>query len=174
MTKERPLYVCRRTVGPIEIDGRLDEPSWAVAGPMALLDTVTGEAPKQSTEVRAMWDDECLYVGFHSLDTDAWATMTRREDPLWDEEVVEVFVDADGDGIGYAEYEINPLGTLMDIFVLNRGGHVRILYDQEPEAIRHATRWGRRSRLFYPTARRATGGSEPTAASARRATPGFW
>jgi hypothetical protein len=138
MVKERPLYICRRTVGPMTIDGRLDEPSWAAAEPMTLTDTVTGEPPKQSTEVRAMWDDECLYVGFHAVDTDAWATMTKREDMLADEEVVEIFVDADCDGIGYAEYEINPLGTLMDIFVLNRDGDIRIMYDTEPEAIRHA------------------------------------
>lgn len=35
--------------------------------------------------------------------------------PLWDEEVVEAFIDDNGDGIGYVEIEINPLNTLLDI-----------------------------------------------------------
>ncbi len=137
--EETPLYVCRRAIDKIAVDGRLDEASWGGAEAFALSDTVTGRPPKQPTEVRAMWDDDYLYVGFHSVDTDAWATMRDREDPLWDEEVVEVFVDADGDGVGYAEYEINPLGTLLDIYVLNRDGRIRILYDREEEGIRHAT-----------------------------------
>ena len=48
-----------------------------------------------------------------------WATLTERAAPLWTEEVVEVFVDPVGDGLGYFEVEINPLGTVTDL-VLRR------------------------------------------------------
>ena len=64
-----------------------------------------------------------------SEDPDVWATITQRDGQLWHEEVAELFVDADSDGRGYVEIEVNPLGTVLDLFVLNREGTLRILYD---------------------------------------------
>lgn len=116
-----PVYLCRRTTGQIAVDGRLDEPDWRAAEPAPLVLTDTGEAPKLSTEVRALWDDKHLYVGFRCEDTDVWATMTGHDQPLWDEEVVEIFLDPGHVATAYFELVINPLNVLTDVFVLNRG-----------------------------------------------------
>lgn len=136
-----PLYVCRRATGPIAIDGRLDEPDWRSVEPMVLRLTDTGRTPRQKTEVRALWDETCLYVAFHCRDDDVWATIAERDGPLWEEEVVEVFVDDDRDGITYLEYEINPLNALVDLYVVNRTGRredVKFMLDWNSDGIRHA------------------------------------
>jgi aryl-alcohol dehydrogenase-like predicted oxidoreductase len=40
-----------------------------------------------------------------------------RDEHIWDEEVVEVFLDADGSGRNYAELEINPINVVCDLRV---------------------------------------------------------
>ncbi len=92
---ELPVYVCRRTARPISVDGILDEPDWGAAEPIRLVRTESGAVPEQPTSVRVLWDDEYLYVAFECVDADVWATIEERDGGLWDEEVVEVFVDDD-------------------------------------------------------------------------------
>ena len=109
MNEPLPSYACRRWV-----DG-----DWAGYDVVALRDTVNGKPPLQSTTVRAAWDDHCWRLLFEAQDARPWATMTKRDAPLWDEEVVEVFFDPVGDLAGYFEVEVNPLGTVADL-VLRR------------------------------------------------------
>jgi hypothetical protein len=114
-------YTTKRTTGNITVDGKLNEPDWASAFEAKLTETNTGkEVPLKST-VKVLWDDSYLYVGFSFEDPDAWATLTKDEDPLWGEEVAEVFIDPDGKGSTYYEYEINPINVKVDLFVLNQG-----------------------------------------------------
>ena len=56
---------------------------------------------------------------FHASDTDAWATHTAHDAPLYEEEVVEIFLDPGGDLGSYFEIEVNPLNTVCDL-VLRR------------------------------------------------------
>ena len=112
-------YVIRKTLGPIAVDGVLDEASWKAAastGPFRLNDG-TGY-PKHKVEAKILWDETNLYFGFQCEDTDIFATMKKRDQHLWEEEVVEIFIDPDGDQRDYIELEINPLGTFLDLFVL--------------------------------------------------------
>jgi hypothetical protein len=115
-----PLYICKRAPEPLRIDGVMDETAWERTEVMNLRLTGTGAQPKLRTDVRALWDDDYLYIGYYAIDTDIWATMEVHDEPLWEEEVVEVFIDADSDGIGYVEFNINPLNTVFDVAVLNR------------------------------------------------------
>jgi hypothetical protein len=49
--------------------------------------------------------------------------MTGRDGPLWEEEVVEVFIDPVGDARSYFEFEVNPLNTVLDLVLRqNRSG----------------------------------------------------
>jgi hypothetical protein len=45
--------------------------------------------------------------------------MKQRDQHLWEEEVVEVFLQADPTQPSYIELEVNPLGTMLDIFLLD-------------------------------------------------------
>ena len=136
-----PVYLCKRTTGPISVDGRLDEGDWAAAAAVRLVLTDTGAPPKLGTLVRALWDDVYLYVGFECRDTDIWATMTGHDMPLWDEEVVEVFLDPAHLATAYFELVVNPRNALTDVFVLNRGAR-KLLFqpmrEWECTGVRHA------------------------------------
>ncbi len=66
-----------------------------------------------------LFDDRFLYFAFRCWDENIWATMKRRDQHLWEEEVVEVFLQADPTQPSYIELEVNPLGTMLDIFLLN-------------------------------------------------------
>ena len=69
------------------------------------------------TRFRACWDPLALHVRFDAVDPDPWHTMTRRDDHIWEEEVVEIFLDADGSGRNYAELEISPVNVVCDLRV---------------------------------------------------------
>ena len=73
-----------------------------------------GEPPRQGTEVRIGRDEDCLRLLFICEDTLPWATLSAHDDPLYKEEVVEVFVDTEGDGLGYFEIEVNPNNAVLD------------------------------------------------------------
>jgi len=132
-------YRCQRTETPIVVDGELKDPAWQKAAPMALSRTLDGSAAQFPTTARMLWDDGYLYISCHCVDEDIWATMTQRDDHLWEEEVVEIFLDADRDRIGYVEIEVNPLNTLLDLFILNRDDRpAKQLFDWDSQGIRHA------------------------------------
>lgn len=77
----------------------------------------------QQTRVRLCWDDAALHVRFDCEDRDAWGTYRKRDDPLYEEEAVEVFL-APGaeDPILYIEIEVSPLGALFDARIHNPTG----------------------------------------------------
>ena len=80
-------------------------------------------APEQGTAVRICWDDEALHVRFDCEDRDAWGTFRDRDDPLWQEEVVEVFLaPGEVDPVRYIEIEVSPLGVLFDAIIHNPTG----------------------------------------------------
>ena len=112
-------YTVMRTLGPIKVDGVFDEPSWRVATSTGAFRANDGsETVTSRVEAKMLWDDSNLYFAFECDDTDITATMTKRDEHLWQEEVVEVFIDPDGDEKNYIELEVNPLGTFLDLFVL--------------------------------------------------------
>lgn len=55
-----------------------------------------------------------LVVRFDGRDDGTVATFRRRDEPLWTEDVYEVFVTPVDPPTVYFEFEINPLGTLFD------------------------------------------------------------
>jgi hypothetical protein len=64
-------------------------------------------------------------VLWECTDRDAWGTFTRRDEPLYEEEVVELFLaPGDADPVDYFELEIAPTGVLWDGCIHNPGGRV--------------------------------------------------
>lgn len=98
--------------------------SWAHVPAIPLRRSQDGGAPEQATAVRIARDDRALFLRFECDDRDIWATHTRRDAPLWEEEVVEVFLaPGAGDPREYVEIEVNPLGAIFDARVANPDGH---------------------------------------------------
>jgi hypothetical protein len=67
------------------------------------------------TRFRALASADALYLRFDARDPSPWHTMTRRDDHLWEEEVVEIFLDAARTGRDYAEIEISPGNVVCDV-----------------------------------------------------------
>lgn len=120
-----PVLSCRcRPLGNVTAD--VDSAFWRGINPVYLVDVVSGSTPEQGTELRVAWNSQELRVLFHCVDVEPWATLTARDAPLYQEEVVEVFLDPVGDLEGYFEIEVNPLNTVLDLVLRrNRSGYVK-------------------------------------------------
>jgi hypothetical protein len=114
-----PVYGAPRAVDGIRIDGRLDEVSWALAPRAREFRHIYDPArpPNHPTAAAIVWDDSNLYVAFDCTDQEPWGRFTQRDDRLWEEEVVEVFLDPDGDGLNYAELEVSPHNVVVDLLL---------------------------------------------------------
>ena len=103
----------------IAVDGVLDEVAW-VSAPWTetyiLYGTLDG-ATATHTRAKIMWDTECLYVGIEAMDEDIWSAYTERDNPLYKEDVVEFFIDPEGDAEGYLEFEVSPRNTVFDTWI---------------------------------------------------------
>ncbi|HEX9162660.1 MAG TPA: carbohydrate-binding family 9-like protein [Thermoanaerobaculia bacterium] len=92
------------------------EDPWAIPSacdPVRLRRATDGKAPRLSTTVSAYYDDEYITVVFCGADDHVVATLFGRDEPLYREDVVEVFL-APHEGIEYFELEVNPVGTIFD------------------------------------------------------------
>jgi hypothetical protein len=86
-----------------------EEEAWAGASLIAW-----GPAP-YGTRFRALSSPAGLFLRFDADDGSPWHTMTRRDEHLWDEEVVEIFLDPARSGRDYYELEINPANVVCDL-----------------------------------------------------------
>ena len=103
--------------------GVVDDASWSRVPVLALRRAQDGADPVQPTRVRIAYDSVGLVVRFDCDDRDIWATHARRDAPLWEEEVVELFVaPGEPDPTEYVEIEVNPLGAIFDAHVTNPHG----------------------------------------------------
>jgi hypothetical protein len=111
------VYKCHRAVGPVIIDGLLDEADWQISRAVQLVD-LFGNPPLQPTTVRAMSLGDMLYVGFEVWDREIWATMAQRDDKVWMEEAVEFFISPPHlYPRAYYEFQISPRNVVRDIAV---------------------------------------------------------
>lgn len=78
---------------------------------------VTWGPDRYQTTFRALWRPDALFVRFDVRDDAPWYTMHHRNACLWEEEVVEIFLDPTCSGTDYAELEINPGNTVCDLHI---------------------------------------------------------
>lgn len=113
---ELPVYVVRRVAQPPRIDGALDDLAWRAAEEVVLGNSFDGSRTAVRTTARLVHDGHHLYVAFACEDRDIFSTFTERDQPLYTQEVVEIFLDADGDGATYNELQVSPRNVLFDAF----------------------------------------------------------
>ncbi len=135
-------YTCFRATAPLHIDGHLNEPSWKRAPWTDLFVDIEGDKrplPWFGTRVMMLWDDEFFYFGADMEETDVWGTLTERDSVICQDNDFEIFIDPDGDGEHYMEFEINPLNTVWDLYLpkaYNKGGKAD--HDWDFIGIQHA------------------------------------
>jgi hypothetical protein len=77
------------------------------------VENVSGNAPQQLTAAKLLWNQEYLYVAFKCHDDFVYASYQGFNDRLYEEEVVEVFIDDNRDLKTYLEFEVNPLNAVL-------------------------------------------------------------
>ncbi|MBN1348359.1 carbohydrate-binding family 9-like protein [candidate division KSB1 bacterium] len=114
-----PEYVCNKIQRDIVLTGKIDDPFWAKASPVTLVDAASGKPGRFQTEVRLLYNDTYLYVAFRCEDDYVWGTVTERDGPVYTEECVEVFVNPASLFHQYYEINVSPKGVIFDASLLN-------------------------------------------------------
>ena len=102
-------YRVARAGSPHDVLLAAEDAAWAKA------ERIAWGPSEYETTFRALWDDQGLLVRFDARDPSPWHTMTKRDEHLWEEEVVEVFLDLDRSGRDYYELEISPANVVCDV-----------------------------------------------------------
>lgn len=112
-------YTIQRATTPIAVDGHLDEFAWEKAEQINGFERILNNYDQitRPTRAKMLWDDQHLYFAFVCQDPDMWTLYNEEDQALWDEEVVEVFIDPDGDAKNYLELEVNPRNVKVDLCI---------------------------------------------------------
>ena len=88
-----------------------------------LKDVVTGESPALQTSVRLCWSNYALHLQFRCEDDVIVSPYTRRDDPLYDADVVEWFIEPQQqEEQRYYEFNISPHNVLFDSLITYEEG----------------------------------------------------
>ena len=123
-------------MGPITINGRLDEPDWARAEPITTFrqtDPNEGAPATQRTDVRILYDATALYIGARMYDSlgpsGVRSRLVRRDQQLdldnnnasqLTSDKLTIILDPYHDHLTRAVFEVNPVGVFGD--ALGEGG----------------------------------------------------
>ncbi|HEY0190992.1 MAG TPA: carbohydrate-binding family 9-like protein [Kofleriaceae bacterium] len=108
------IYIPRAS-GPIAIDGAGSEPAWQTAVTSPELVTAEGSRdPVGKAIAKLLWDDDYLYAFVSVTDSDIVSEYKNHDDPMWKQDCLELFIDADGNQRGYIELQVNPNNATFD------------------------------------------------------------
>jgi hypothetical protein len=104
------------TPNPVKIDGKLDDPAWAKAATFTdVYQFNTKEkaaAPKTTWKI--LWDKKCLYLAYDCVDSDIISPKIERDDHVYANDCVELFLLPDFRFRTYWELIIGPSGSIYD------------------------------------------------------------
>lgn len=113
-------YLCPRADVPLRIDGKMNEAAWQRAPWTPLFIDIEGDAkpkPRYRTRAKMLWDDKYFYIAAEMEEPDLWAIYRKHDSVIFHQNDFEVFLDPDGDGLNYFEFEMNVLNTTWDLFL---------------------------------------------------------
>src|SRR5262245_43516137 len=122
---EPPTFECRWATGPIQIDGKGDDPAWQSA---QLIDKFglpwlkeNARPAKTTTKARLLWDRENLYFIAELEDHDLFSDIVEHDGRTWLNDVFELFFRPDDSKPPYYEFQVNAGGTMLDIYFQRKG-----------------------------------------------------
>ncbi len=129
-------YPCHWAAGRIVIDGRADEAAWKAAQPISRFEMLWLKEPRKpetKTTARLLWDRDFLYFFAEMEDSDLYADETENDADLWLNDVFELFFKPSTNHAGYYEFQVNPTGAVLDLFIprRNAGGLKRFIKAQD-------------------------------------------
>ncbi|MCD9024038.1 carbohydrate-binding family 9-like protein [Cohnella silvisoli] len=127
MTNDREKMICRFV--------NYEDSVWEGLPAAELVDVNTGGPVQEETKVKVCWDESALYVRFECKDDYVVSKFLNHDDPLYEEDVVEVFIDEAGEGSHYIELELSPFNVLFDAKIDNDGENYIVHTDWHAEGI---------------------------------------
>ena len=116
-------YAATYTTALLATDGRAASAAWTKAARTTrFVDMLTGAPAPMDTTASVLWDESNLYIAFWAAEPNLTATMTDRDDLLFFENDLEVFIDG---GDAYYELEFNAAGTIYEVFFIWRDAYTR-------------------------------------------------
>lgn len=115
-----PSYTCHHIDSSIKIDGKLDEAVWKSASWSSSFVDIEGgvkSKPKYDTRFKMVWDNEALYIAAKLIEPNIWSTVSKRDEVIYWDNDFEVFIDPNGNGKCYFEYEMNAQNTPWDLLL---------------------------------------------------------
>ena len=103
----------------ITIDGDLSEKAWEKADWSSLfvdIENSARPAPYLDTRVKMLWDDAYLYIAAEIMESHLWATYSKQDMEISQENSFQVFIDPEGNTHNYLEIQINTLGAVLGVF----------------------------------------------------------
>ena len=124
------LLEAKRVASSIKVDGHLDEAEWEqarVASDFFQLEPVEGAPASHPTEVRVLYDDKNLYVGFICFDPEPKLLMApdmKRDTRMsFSNDMVTVVIASLDHYREAYEFQTNPNGARSDSFVSGEGNN---------------------------------------------------
>lgn len=105
-----------KLTGAITLDGKASEPVWQSAALTTGFQLHKGGKPKQQTRVRVFADNTHLnffFVCDEEYMGQITATIIEPGGPVWQDDCVEIFIDANLDRRSFYQVVVNSLGTVM-------------------------------------------------------------
>jgi len=113
-------YICYRTLGEINVDGKIDEADWQNAQWTEYFVDIEGDLkpkPTYNTHVKMLWDDEYYYFAAFIEEPHVWAKLKQRDTVIYYDDDFEIFIDPNSDAHEYYEYEMNAFNTVWDLLL---------------------------------------------------------
>jgi len=122
-----PTVTAVRVNRPPSLDGRLNDPAWALAPPVTALiqrDPNEGKSVSESTVVRVVYDGSALYVGARLFDSAPGRIARRlaRRDASTQSDEFWVLLDSYHDHRTAFRFTVNPAGVKRDLLMGDDGG----------------------------------------------------
>jgi len=114
---DTPTYHCPHASAPVKMDGAIGDPAWERAPEVSFVRSQDGGVVSRPTSARMCWDSDRLYVAWSCADSEIRATMTRRDDPIYNEDCAEFFVCPAGDTRRYFEINVSPRNVVFDSLI---------------------------------------------------------
>ncbi|MBF4491059.1 carbohydrate-binding family 9-like protein [Flavobacterium sp. MR2016-29] len=100
----------------ITIDGDLSDWKTPFLGPFVIHNS--GEKATQNTMVSLSWNNESLYIAYSVNDSKIIGKVKKKDSEIYKtDDLVEIFIDPDGDGQNYIEIGVNAFSTNYDMLL---------------------------------------------------------
>ena len=116
ITVQSQIITIHKTTQKLIIDGDLSDWKTPFLGPFVIHDS--GEKASQNTMVSLSWNDKNLYIAYRSIDSKIMGKAQQKDTEIFNtDDLVEIFIDADGNGENYLEIGVNAYSSYYDLLL---------------------------------------------------------